>query len=989
MARNTHEVYHDSRGDYIIIKLNDNLTHISEEFNTSINKLAALNSDTVKDVDLIITGNKLYIENNGSGGSTPSSDKTKDPNIVVLGQMSTDSSTLYAAWTWSKESVTEKYETKWEYDRGDKVGSEIHWYIDTGSAPDKQTTWSIPAGTKTVKFSIKPIAKKKSDGKSDEFEQGWSSKVEWTNKTPITTPSGLKVDMEGCKLTASVSGLETSCPEATHIAFEVVENNQHIWAQAAQCTNKIVLGYASYSWTVPEGGEYKVRCYAYASEDKTGTRSNWTAYSDNYPSIPANVPGFREIRAVDKTSVYLEWVESSTADLYNIEWYDDKTNIGLTDPVGEQTVENKQTACKIINLTSGHEYFFRIRAKNAEGESDWSEPQSIIIGTKPSAPTTWSSTTTVVVGEELVLYWVHNSEDESSQSEAELKMDITIDGATTSQTYTIKNLTDDESKDKTRSCSIDTNTGYISWVEDDGIKTFYLGVTFKETAKIEWRVRTRGIAVDYSDYSTPRTVDVYSPPTLELRIGTTECCKVEEINGVYTKINERVDVPSGSAVLGIVTTDNEQVYRYVNSEGETEYYCYVITDLSLEDEKVSDLPIVESFPFYVSAVPGPKTQSPIGYHLSITANTEYETADSIGNFKMVSAGEQIYSKYFDVKHDLLVELSAGNIDLQNNISYTITCTVSMDSGLTAEASQGFTVDWTDLYFTPNAEVGIYSDSFTATIRPYCENRRIERRKVEYTNRSYIVTDVVLEYVYGKPVSRAVTITGEQVYKGVTADGEDVYFCEVDVVIPITDVYLAVYRREFDGSFTELASMLDGAANTAITDPHPALDYARYRIVATSKSTGAVSFNDLPGVPVDGIAVVIQWSEEWTTFDSPSRDRSAESTWSGSMLMLPYNIDVSDDTSPEVELVQYIGRKHPVSYYGTQRGQHSTWNVVIEKDDEETLYGLRRLAMWMGDVYVREPSGSGYWANIKVSFSQKHRDLTIPVTLDITRVEGGV
>ena len=68
---------------------------------------------------------------------------------------------------------------------------------------------------------------------------------------------------------------------------------------------------------------------------------------------------------------------------------------------------------------------------------------------------------------------------------------------------------------------------------------------------------------------------------------------------------------------------------------------------------------------------------------------------------------------------------------------------------------------------------------------------------------------------------------------------------------------------------------------------------------------------------------------------------------------------------------------------------STWSMSIPKEDKDTLYALRRLAIWMGDVYVREPSGSGYWASISVSFSQKHSDVTIPVTLDISRVEGGV
>ena len=117
--------------------------------------------------------------------------------------------------------------------------------------------------------------------------------------------------------------------------------------------------------------------------------------------------------------------------------------------------------------------------------------------------------------------------------------------------------------------------------------------------------------------------------------------------------------------------------------------------------------------------------------------------------------------------------------------------------------------------------------------------------------------------------------------------------------------------------------------------------------------------------------------------------SADNPWTGSMLKLPYNIDVSNNHKPDVELVEYIGRSHPVSYYGTQVGEIASWSVDIPMSDKETLYAIRRLAKWMGNVYVREPSGSGYWANIKVSFSQKHRDVVIPVTFDITRVEGGV
>ena len=112
-------------------------------------------------------------------------------------------------------------------------------------------------------------------------------------------------------------------------------------------------------------------------------------------------------------------------------------------------------------------------------------------------------------------------------------------------------------------------------------------------------------------------------------------------------------------------------------------------------------------------------------------------------------------------------------------------------------------------------------------------------------------------------------------------------------------------------------------------------------------------------------------------------------WTGSMVKLPYNISTSENHSPDISLVKYIGRSHPVSYYGTQRGESASWSTVIPKDDVETLYALRRLAVWAGDVYVREPSGVGYWAQITVSISQKHDDLTIPVSFDINRVEGGI
>ena len=103
---------------------------------------------------------------------------------------------------------------------------------------------------------------------------------------------------------------------------------------------------------------------------------------------------------------------------------------------------------------------------------------------------------------------------------------------------------------------------------------------------------------------------------------------------------------------------------------------------------------------------------------------------------------------------------------------------------------------------------------------------------------------------------------------------------------VDGITLSVYRREFDGSFVEIGTGILNASNTFVTDPHPALDLARYRIVAISDSTGAVSYTDVPGVIVGETSVIIQWDEAWTEFDTINEDEMEQPAWAGSMLKLP-------------------------------------------------------------------------------------------------------
>lgn len=889
----------------VTVEWGDTLSQIAVDYAGGYSKykqLAAINN--ISNPNLIYVGQVIKLTNEaGSGSGSASTSKSNKPVINQFGQVSNAENTLFATWTWDWKN-TDSYKVVWTYDTGNGIwfnGNSSTISVDSDNPSlSKQSTYSIPSNAKRVQFKVKPISKTYKNSNNVEtkyWEAAWSSVKTWTNKTPLTTPDAPSVEINKFKLTATLDGIDI--PGATHIEFQVAKDNSS--SPFATKKGRIVTGHASYAFTIDAGSEYKVRCRAYNDSDRT--YSEWSKYSSNAGTIPSTPNSITSIKALSETSVQITWSTVKNATGYGIEYTTKKIYFDSSSEVKSATVTDAVNYAVITGMTSGEEYFFRVKATNDAGDSGWTEIKSIVIGKAPSAPTTWSSTTTAITGDPVILYWVHNAEDDSSETYAELELYI----GDTLEEHTIKNNKSDDDKDKNSQWTLDTS----SYVEGTSVK---------------WRVRTAGITKEYGDWSVQRNIDIYAPATLQLNI--------TDVNG-------------------------------------------------------NDIDTLTSFPFYVKGLAGPKTQAPIGYHLSIKSNDIYETVDSIGNPITVNNGEEVYSKYFDTAQALLVELSAGNIDLENNIEYTVTCTVSMNSGLTAEGSLTFTVNWADEYYSPNASIGIDEETMTANIRPYCQSVSLIYYQVISSSGDYVKTSTKLSSVWGEPVSGASTTTGEAVYSGATADGNEVYYCIVEETSVIEGLLLSVYRREFDGSFTELATGLDSAKATTITDPHPALDYARYRIVATTKSTGAVSYYDPPGYPVGGKAVLIQWDEEWSSFETTEDGTMERPAWSGSMLKLPYDIDVSESNATDKSLIEYIGRSHPVTYYGTQLGVTSTWNVNIPKDDKETIYALRRLARWMGDVYVREPSGSGYWANISVSFNQKHKVLTIPVALSITQVEGGI
>lgn len=757
--------------------------------------------------------------------------------ITGFGLQTGTTRTVYVKWSWNQVN-TKEYRIIWTY----YVGS-TSFTGDDSRITKNQSTYNAPSNATAVSVKILPISKSRKVGTytADYWKAKWSTAQKYYFKNnPPSTPSAPTVKIDKYKLTASLANINS---DTTEIEWYVVKDDK---AKYYSVKTKVNKNAASMSCTIDAGGKYKVKCRAW----KDGKSSTWSEYSGNEGTIPLSVGEITNLQAFSETGVLVDWTGVKNCTSYEIQY---TTRKGYFDSnpneVKSQTVESTISHTEVTGLELGHTYFFRVRAINDQGKSAWSSIKSITIGKDPTAPTTWSSTTTAIVGEELILYWVHNATDGSSEKQAELELNI--DGSVT--TETIVNTATGDEKDKTKSKKIDTS----KWSE---------GTTLK------WRVRTMGLTGKYGEWSVQRVVNIYAPATLQLNI--------------------------------------------VNSAG-------------------SDISTITSFPFYIKGIGGPSSQTVLGYHVSVTALETYNTIDDTGMGTVVAKGQEIFSNYYDIHGQLMLEMSAGNIDLQNNIRYRVTCSVSMSSGLTAERTDEFVVSWTEMQYALNAEVAYQRDTYSFLVRPFCvdENNNL-----------------------------------------------------------INDVTMAVYRREFDGQFVEIASGLENSTSRFVTDPHPALDYGRYRVVAKEKTTGSITYYDLPGYPIHEPGIIIQWAEQWQdyiTSDVDAGDSPSEPSWSGSLLRLPYNVDVSDNNDVDATLVEYIGRRHPVSYYGTQVGHTSTWKTDIPRSDVETIYALRRLSVYPGDVYVRESSGSGYWANVEVTISKTHKDKIVPVSLKVTRVEGGI
>lgn len=356
---------------------------------------------------------------------------------------------------------------------------------------------------------------------------------------------------------------------------------------------------------------------------------------------------------------------------------------------------------------------------------------------------------------------------------------------------------------------------------------------------------------------------------------------------------------------------------------------------------------IDAYPISLDITVTPATQSIVSFYLAISARDSYDDNDYMGEFQHVVAGQRVFSKnYSGLDNVDTISLTPSDINLMSGQTYDVEAIVATSAGLTAEATTEFTLDIIEPDYYLDMGITIDPDSLSAALIPGC-------------------------------------------YSDVNEDeeGDDVY----DIENIVDSVVLSVYRINFDGSFTPIEINIPNDGITVISDPHPALDNGKYRLVALDNATGAMFFDDVISEDLDVKGLVLQWDSKYANYlirdiveeiDEPAIGDMA----GGTTLKLPYNVKKNESSDIDNNLVEYIGREHPVSYYGTQKGQKSSYSTDVPKDDLDTLDYLRRLQTWPGDVYIRAQDGLGYWATVEVSFDRDYDSLVMPVNIDATRVD---
>lgn len=174
---------------------------------------------------------------------------------------------------------------------------------------------------------------------------------------------------------------------------------------------------------------------------------------------------------------------------------------------------------------------------------------------------------------------------------------------------------------------------------------------------------------------------------------------------------------------------------------------------------------------------------------------------------------------------------------------------------------------------------------------------------------------------------------------------------------------------------KLITKKDEKQYTDIIDIYSRLDRGIYSVMLFSKS--------LP--KVCGYLKIEKEYEDYTYYNYSGQYIRIDYL-TGKSLIFPYNIVTSNTVENNCILVNYVGRKYPIGYFGDSSNENPSWTFEIPKYEQTVLDELYLLQHYKGEVFIREPSGIGYLAIVSVSFNKSYSEVLVSVTLTANRLD---
>lgn len=906
------------------------------------------------------------------------------------------------------------------------------WYLDktitghpAGTLNTRADLWSPPEDAVAIRVNILPVSKsyrkpgkKKTYGKyfiansttkemSDYDIYPSSPSISSFTITDKSLKSTISFDISNFNEEPCAVRIQIIKDEKNFVMFEDAESGKEYDYFTKDFPTPPASGLYIFTAELKEVGSYQIRAKVgnvQNGEYKWSEYSSWSSSVDTRPQAPE----IKSIVAIAQDQVKIEWTAVPNITQYKIEYVNDNARYFDSNMIQSVTVENV-TSYILSGMEIGHVVYFRMRSINNSDESAPSELKTIILSTKPEPPTTWSSRTNASITSDisttdpLYLYWIHNSSDGSVQeySKIQFKIKDTV-------YYLTKKNTEvndyGEAIDKTTSIDLWSTTVY----EDEGnvtsAGTIYSIFKASGTNSIKWKVCTKGAYNEYSDWSIERTIEAYEKPNLELSVTDYEGNPLvgDILERFPLNISGTVTPASQTPISFHISIISGETYETTDIYGNdmtivegTEVYSYFVNSDTLNHELTpKDVDFVSgiSYTLIVTVYTNAGLNATATYIFSPDWIEIEEIPEAIVEYN------DTY-RYADITAFCRYFIGYESPEGYDAVAYCGTGISGTKETPTKYSTSGVVMAVSgDVYFNTSTY-----ETFVCVVGGNVDTAMwIYRTTFNFSNANTWYSGIIIDGendIY--PTSGIIAAIANDYYFNTNTgdifrcikDGsptEAIWEYEWNIFWQVTpNVKLSVYRKDANGKFITIAENIDNryqSSDSIITvrDPHPSFGEYTYRIVATNTETGAVGYSDVIEEN-DETSVVIQWDEKWNNItDNPDED-----LFEGSILELPANIKITDKNSNDVDLVSYIGRERPVAYYGTQRGEGLSINCEFPKSDEETLSLLRHLMVYRGNVYVREPSGLGYWANISISYNREYSSLTIPVTLDVKPVEGGV